>query len=80
LALELDILYPAGGLLVVFVLDYLMPAIPPPQPPDLAKLAARQAGLRKFQGSKCSKGHGGARYSKSGQCVECVAGYNEKRI
>lgn len=47
--------------------------------PDLAKLAARDAGLSKFQGSKCIRGHDGIRYTLSGQCVLCVKMYNNSR-
>ena len=51
---------------------------PPPRPPDLAKLAARRSGQSKFQGNDCIRGHGGLRYAKSGQCVQCVALYRDK--
>lgn len=40
--------------------------------PDLAKLAAREAGFQKFLGSPCKRGHDGLRYSKTGHCVSCA--------
>ena len=52
---------------------------PPPQRPDLAKLAARQAGLVKFQGSPCINGHPGIRYASTGQCVDCIPYYRDKQ-
>jgi hypothetical protein len=50
---------------------------PPPRQADLAKLAARAAGERKFNGSRCKHGHDGVRYTSTGQCVECVQIYRE---
>jgi len=52
---------------------------PPPRPPDMAKLAARAAGQKKFQGSPCVNGHSGIRYSSTGQCVDCLQMYREIR-
>lgn len=45
--------------------------------PDLAKQAAAKAGLLKFQGSDCKYGHGGIRYTKTGQCVDCIPMYRD---
>jgi len=46
------------------------------QNPDIAKMEARAAGLRTFQGSKCKHGHDGIRYTSTGQCVSCMKIYN----
>ena len=51
---------------------------PPPRKPDLAKMEALRVGKIKYQGGDCIRKHGGLRYSKSGQCVECVAEYRDK--
>ena len=47
--------------------------------PDLAKMAAREAGISKFQGRPCKHGHDGLRYSSTGNCVECVTFYRERK-
>ena len=51
--------------------------LPPPQKPDLAKQAARAAGLSKFIGSRCKHGHSGIRYTSTGQCVDCIPMYRQ---
>lgn len=50
---------------------------PPPQPPDVAKHAARAAGQMKYIGNCCKHGHDGIRYASTGQCVECLPMYRQ---
>jgi hypothetical protein len=55
------------------------PVMPIPRT-DLRKVAARESGLRKYQGNPCTHGHDGLRYVASGQCVVCVNEHNERRV
>lgn len=41
--------------------------------PNSAKNTAIQNGLVRFQGKPCKNGHSGIRYTKGGQCVDCIA-------
>ena len=56
------------------------PKMPPPRKADQSKISARFAGESKYIGSDCKRNHGGTRYTRSGQCVECVAEYKLDRI
>lgn len=53
--------------------------VPYQQQPDQAKLAARAAGKKKFNGSRCKRGHTGIRYTSTGNCVECVAMHRDNQ-
>lgn len=42
-------------------------------PPKItpAQIEARSAGLKRFEGAECKKGHGTTRFVSNGQCVVC---------
>lgn len=41
--------------------------------PDSARNIAAQNGNVHFKGASCKRGHNGLRYTKGGQCVDCIA-------
>lgn len=51
-----------------------------PQRPDISRQAASQAKETKFFGGDCKRKHGGLRYTKTGNCVECMQFHRDKKI